>query len=161
MAQKISGWTDLISEGGLTASGTTKKHNLGELVKDDEGNIYRYVQNIAADSVAIADGTCVYLRDADDWIVTPDISNGLTALVEGVGIGAIAAGSYGWILVSGFHDAVKTDNGVAAKDPLVGHSTDGEADTMAAGEEGIVFGIATSADTATEPHTCSAVIKCL
>ena len=146
----------------LTTSSTTKQHDLGTVVWDNVGNAYRYVQNILADSIAIADGTVVY-PTITHGVVSPDFAggSGLTTNVVGVGISAIAAGSYGWVQVSGYHDKVKTDAGVAAADFLVGHSVDGEADTMADGEEEQVFGQALTADTVTEPHSCAAVLRIL
>lgn len=161
--ERITGWPQgLGREAELTLSDTAAKFPVGILCMDQKGNIYRYVQNIAADSIAIADGTCVY-GTTTPGVVSPDFSggNGITTNVVGVGISAIAAGSYGWIQVSGYHDAVKTDAGVGAGEFLVGHSVDGEADTMADGEEEQVFGQALAADTGTEPHSCPAWIKCL
>ncbi len=161
--ERITGWVEALGrEADLSISDTSAKFSIGELVKDQKGNIYRYIQNIAADSVAIADGTCVY--GTTTWgVVSPDFTggNGITTNVVGVGIVAIAAGSFGWIQVSGYHDAVLTDAGVSAADFLVGHSVNGECDTMADGEEEQVFGQALTADTATEPHSCAAFIKCL
>jgi len=146
----------------LTTSSTTKQHDIGTVVWDNAGNAFRYVQNILADSIAIADGTVVY-PTITHGVVSPDFASGsgLTTNVVGVGISAIAAGSYGWVQVSGYHDKVKTDAGVSAADFLVGHSVDGEADTMADGEEEQVFGQALTADTATEPHSCAAVLRIL
>lgn len=146
----------------LTSSSTSQQHDLGTVVWDNVGNAFRYVQNVLADGIAVADGTCVY-GTATWGVVSPDFAagSGITTHVVGVGIAAIAAGSYGWVQVSGYHDKVKTDGGVAAADFLVGHSVDGEADTMADGEEEQVFGQALAADTATEPHSCAAHIHCL
>ena len=146
----------------LTISSTTKQHDLGAVAWDNVGNAFRYVQNILADNIAIADGTVVY-PTTTHGVVSPDFSGGggITTNVVGVGISAIAAGSYGWVQVSGYHDKVKTDGGVAAADFLVGHSVDGEADTMADGEEEQVFGQALTADTVTEPHSCAAVLRIL
>lgn len=161
--ERITGWPQgLGREAELSVSDTAAKFPLGILAMDQKGNIFRYVQNIAADSIAIADGTCVY-PTTTSGVVSPDFTggNGVTGKVVGVGIGAIAAGSYGWIQVSGYHDAVKTDAGVGAGDALIGHTVDGEADTMADGEEEFVFGFALAADTTTEPHSCPAEIRCL
>ena len=158
--EKVTGWVQgLGRQAELSVSDTAEQFPIGELCKDQLGNIYRYVQNIAADNIAIADGTCVY--PTLNWgVVSPDFTggSGLTSKVCGVGIVAIAAGSYGWVQVAGYHDKVKTDAGVAASDPLVGHSVDGEADTMVHGEEHLVFGFALAADTGTEPHACKAIL---
>ncbi len=160
--EKLTGFPQVAPRGGLTGSTTTRNFALGSLAMDTEGNIYEYVQNNTADAIAIADGTCVY-PTTTVGVVSPDISggNGVTARVYGVGISAIAAGSYGFIQRSGIHDKVKTDAGVVAGDALIGHTVDGEADTMAAGEEHLVFGFALTADTTTEPHSCQAILTCL
>lgn len=152
----------VLPEGGLTGSHTVAKATLGALHQSDDGSIYRYVQNIEADAIAIADGTCVY-QTTTFGVVSPDFTggNGVGSKVVGVGVGAIAAGEFGWVIVQGYHDAVKTDAGVAAGESLVGHSVDGEADTMAAGEEHLVFGFALTADTGTDPHSAPAIINCL
>ncbi len=144
----VTGWPQGLHLGAqLEDSHTAAQYTLGLLASDQKGNVFRYVQNILADSIAVADGTCVYFT-ATDGVVTPDFTggSGVSSKVAGVGIGAIAAGSYGWVQVSGYHDAVLTDGGVAANDALVGHTVDGEADTMAAGEEHLVFGFAMATD---------------
>jgi len=146
----------------LTSSSTSKQADLGSVIWDNVGNAYRYVQNIAADAIAIADGTCVY--QTVTWgVVTPDIAggSGLGDIVVGVGVGAIAAGSYGYVQVSGYHDKVKTDGTMAAGNFMMGSATDGEAIVMANGEEEAVFGQALAADTTTEPHSCPAILKIL
>jgi len=161
--ERITGWVEALGrEAELTLSNTAAKFNIGELAKDQLGNIYRYIQNNTADAIAIADGTCVYPTIVVG-VVSPDFTggNGVTGRVVGVGIAAIAAGSYGWVQVSGIHPAVKTDAGVSAGDALIGHTVDGEADTMADGEEEFVFGFALAADTGTEPHSAQAMIQCL
>lgn len=144
----------------VTSSSTSKEHDLGTVAWDNAGNAFRYVQNNTADGIAIADGTCVY-PTASEGVVSPDYTggNGVGALVVGVGVGDIPAGSYGWIQVSGYHDAVNTDGGVVAGDKLIGHTVDGQADTMAAGEEHLVFGVALTDDTA--GNTVPAQIFCL
>ena len=161
-AQKAaSSWAHTIPEGGLTGSSTTQLMNLGDLVKDTEGNIYRYVQIHTADAQAVTDGEVLYLRSTSSFIVSPDMSAMLGVRPVGVAIGAIAAGSYGFMLVSGFHDAVWTDGAVSEGDALVGHSTDGEADTFADGEEEQAFAMALAADTTTDQHTVAALVYCL
>jgi len=77
----------------------------------------------------------------------------------GVAVGAIGAGEYGYIMCEGTHPGVYTDGGVAADDPLVPHTVDGEADTMADGEEEQVFGWALADDSGTT-ESCYAYINC-
>jgi len=148
----------ILPEGGLTGSNTVANATLGALHQSDDGNIYRYIQNDTTDAVAIAVGTVVY-PTSTAFVYSPDIAggNGVTGKVSGVGVGAIAAGSYGWVLVSGI-GTVQTDTGVAAGDPLIGHTVNGESDTMAAGEEHLVFGHALEADAA---NLVTALVQCL
>jgi len=160
-AQKVSGPTFALGRlADLTIVSTTQQFPLGKKVEDQLGNVYRYVQNIAADTLALADGQVVYLADDGEWIVTRDFTGGsaVGGRVVGVAISTVAYGSYGWIQTAGIHDAVYTDGGVAAGDYLVGHSVDGEADTMADGEEEQVFGQALADDTATGQETCPALL---
>ncbi len=63
-----------------------------------------------------------------------------------------------YLVVSGRY-YVATDGGVSAADPLVPHTVDNEADTMAAGEEHLVFGMALTADTTPAQEYCTAQIK--
>ncbi len=164
--ERVTGWVETLGrEAELTLSNTAAQFNIGELCKDQLGNIYRYVLNNTADAIAIADGTCVYPTIVIG-VVSPDFTggNGLTGMVAGVGISAIAAGSYGWIQVDGIHPAVKTDAGVAAGEGLIGHTVNGEADTVdttTAAEIPLVFGFALTADTTTEPHSAQVMLKCL
>ena len=162
--ERVTGWVEgLGRESELGLSSTSAIFAVGELCKDQKGNIYRFVQNITADSVAVADGTCVY-QTATWAVVTPDQTGGsaISTKIVGVGIAAIAAGSYGWIQVSGYHDAVKTDGAVSAGEYLMFKNVDGECDSFADGSEEAVFGIALTADTGTEPHSCAAAIfSCL
>ncbi|KKN72288.1 hypothetical protein LCGC14_0412390 [marine sediment metagenome] len=128
-----------IHEGQLTVTGTTQLEVLGELRFSIDGlKAYRYIKNVTA---ALLQGEVVYQADLanfDLFNVHNDISVD-SPLVAGVAIVSIAQNSYGWIQVSGYMATVRDDAGVSLKDPLIGHSTDGEADTMAAGEEHLVF----------------------
>ena len=158
--EKATGFPQLIPEGGFTGSSTSPKFSLGQLAMDTAENMYRYVKVV---DLAVGDGDVVYPADTADWEVTKDVSGGsrVAAKVCGVACGTVAADSYGWIQVSGIHNAVKTDGGVVAGDGLIGHTVDGQSDTMAAGEEHLVFGYALSDDTASTPYTSPAYIFCL
>jgi len=63
-------------------------------------------------------------------------------LAAGVAVSAVADDGYGWAQVNGYCAQARNDDGVANADPLVGHTVDKEADTMAATEEHLVFGFA-------------------
>lgn len=169
--EKVTGFPQVITKGGLTEVHSSREFPLGALAMDTMGNLYRYVQNIAADGIDLDYGKVCYLADTSDWIVTADYTGGssVSAKVVGVGISAITAGSYGWIQVSGIHEEVWTDGGVSAGEALIGHTADGEADTMAAGEEHLVFGWALATDFAAigsnkapqGQDICPAYIQCV
>lgn len=158
--EKATGFPQLIPEGGFTGSSTSAKFSLGQLAMDTEGNLYRYVKFV---DNAVTDGDVVYPASTSEWDVSSDYTGGTSkaAKVCGVAVGSVSANSYGWIQISGIHDAVHTDGGVVAGDPLIGHSTDGQADTMAAGEEHLVFGYALEDDSTATPYTAAAYIFCL
>ena len=148
----------LIPEGGFTGEFDGTEYSLGQLAMDTAGNLYRFVQVV---DLNVADGDVVYPASTSQWSVTKDYTGGsaVAAKVCGVACGSITADKYGWIQVSGIHDKVKTDGGVTEGDPLIGHTTDGTSDTMAAGEEHLVFGYALADDTAS--NTVQAYIFCL
>lgn len=124
------------------------------------GKAYRYVEGDAAliNDTLTAKEVVTWMDDG--WEVTNDYSNGVSNAGQapaGVAISSITEGAFGWIQVSGMSD-VFTDGGVAAGDPLVPHSVDGEADTMGDGEEEQVFAIALEADHETTEE-CGCILK--
>lgn len=151
----------VISGSALTSQDTSPVNRLGSLHTDRDGNIYRYV---LVEDAALADGDVVEYSDTSGYEVTNDRAGGssIGRHVAGVAVGTIADASYGYIMVSGRHDAVKTDGGVAEGDYLVPHTADGQADTMADGEEEQVFGFALETDDGTtSAGTAAAIIRCL
>lgn len=157
--QEPTGWA-LYPPGSLTDSETSAHARPGTLCSDTVGNIYRYVKVV--DATAGADGSVFAAAAADmsDWKVTADRTGGSNVGTKavGVGISTIAENSFGWILVSGYHDAVSDDDGVSAGDYLVIHTVDHEADTFADGEEEQVFGQALAASAS---DACAALVSCL
>jgi len=136
-----------IFDTALTANDSTAKEVLGMLRFHNDGRIYRYIR---AEDQNIAIGEVVYHASAvaEEWEVSTDYSGGSSVAVKvaGVAIGTITDAYYGWVQVSGYCPMVRTDAGVAAGEALIGHTVDGEADTMAAGEENLVFGYALADD---------------
>ena len=94
----------------LTASSTTQKYALGERRPEDDGNVYEYVKNHAS-GAAIAAGSVCY-RSTTITTVATDVTNGLSQMPAGVGVGAIAPASYGWILVEGVYASVLKTNSI-------------------------------------------------
>lgn len=152
----------VISGSALTSQDTSPVNRLGSLHTDRDGNIYRYVLVEDAD---LADGDVVEYSDTSGYEVTNDRAGGssIGRHVAGVAVGTIADASYGYIMVSGRHDAVKTDGGVAAGDYLTAHtSADGQADTATTTNEEQVFGFALETDDGTtSAGTAAATIRCL
>lgn len=146
---------------------SSAKNRPGALANDRDGNIYRYV---LAEDAALADGDVVEYSDTSGYEVTKDRSGGssIGRGVAGVAVGTITDAQYGWIMVSGRHDAVKTDGAVVLGDKLTPHATvDGQADTEVSSStavvtSGQVFGIALETDDGTTSvGTCAAAIRCL
>lgn len=121
----------------LTDSSTTPEEGLGEIrteIDHSTGAVkeYKYV-SVAADTT-VANGTPLLYTDVYGVTASSDISDGSANQVLGVGIGAIAASSYGWVQVSGYHSAIITngDDDIADGDTLI-LSGDGTVDSVAAG----------------------------
>lgn len=138
----------------LTTSDTVAKFALGTTIQREyspTGEIatFVYVQNL---DLATTSGTVLTLASATSaYTASGDRSGGSAVSIikaVGVAVGAIGVGEYGWVMKQGTHLGVYTDGGVSANDPLVPHTVDGEADTMADGEEEQVFGWALADDSA-------------
>lgn len=109
---------------------------------------FRYVQ--FKDSVAYLVGHLLTAADVTGTQVTNDRSGGSAVFsTQGVGVccDVMTEDYYGWMQVTG-KAVIQTDGAVAAGEALVAHTVDGEADTMAAGEEHLVIGVTFDADAA-------------
>lgn len=138
--------------------------DLGCTVWKPNGNAYRYVKFL--DSVTYVAGHVCQAASATVYNVTNDVSGGSAigsgqTTPAGICMGIpTSAKPYGWIQVAGIA-LVLGDGSVAAGEAVVPHSADGQADTMAAGEEHQVFGYALDADdTANDPLATSALFHC-
>ena len=129
----------------VTGSSTTAQNGLG-VIRFEGDKVYRYVKTSGA---LVARDFVSYVANAvvgtDDFIVVKAAAT-VTA-PAGVAIGTIALGSYGWIQIAGTVQCVG-DGSVAALEQVLSNG-DGTVDTMAAGEEASVIGIALEADAAT------------
>ena len=139
--------TEAVTETYTDSQRLALGNQLGELRADLNGNIYEFVKVVDLDLVV---GDVVYPAAVTGTSVTSDYTggSGLTIRVKGVAIAAvdISAAPYCWIQRAGVVSTLG-DGSVAAGDPVIGHTTNGAADTMAAGEEHLVFGFALAADT--------------
>lgn len=148
----------------LTANDSTAQEQLGAIryeysSTDSCMKKYMYIKYEAGTAdVAAAKGDVLLWSGTTGYTVTKDESDEEDNMFAGVAIGTITDAYYAWIQVGGFCNKVFTDAGVSAHDALVPHTTDGEADTMAAGEEDHVFGVALADDTTTSPHYCADVM---
>jgi hypothetical protein len=122
----------------VTDSSTTPEEPLGAIRFDLDHatgacKMYKYVQ--AASDTTVAYGTPLAFSDLYGATVTSDISDASQNQPAGVGVGAIAASSYGWIQVHGHHDAIITngDDDIADGDTIILSSADGQVDSVAAG----------------------------
>lgn len=137
-------------ESPATVNDATPRFRLGQLADYVDATygpqVLKYVQ--FKDAVTYAAGhVCTYVSGGAGLTVTNDRSGGSTTGqgVAGISLGTHTQNYYGWVVVEGVC-SVKTDTGVAFDDFLVAHTVDGEADTMADGEEEQVFGYALAAD---------------
>ena len=135
----------------LTRTTTDQKLPLGTMRTDGSGNSYMYVQLVAGSTSAVTNGAILYqvAGSAKGYVTTAGVAKTLN-LVRGVGIGAIAKSSFGWIQTWGTHSAIDTngDDDIATGDALIGVSGDGNCDSVAAATAPTnkVIGWATSAD---------------
>ena len=137
----------------LTANDSTAQEEVGiERTEwssaDSCFKTYKYVQ--AASDTTVANGTALAYVDTKGKKVTSDISDADVNQPAGVGIGAITANYYGWILIRGYHSAIKTngDDDISDGDSLVLCSTDGTVDSVASGTAPTskIIGVAVAAD---------------
>lgn len=153
-----------------THNSATAKLKPGELVwamwgsNKDRYGIFRY---FLAEDANIVDGNVLLFGAADGSKGTIDFAGGagIGTKVLGVAVGSVTDGQYGFALVYGYHDAIKTngDDDIAAGDYLVADTAipnDGTCDTMADGEEEQVFGYALAADVDAS-NTVAGHVNCL
>lgn len=129
------------------------------------GKWYRFVKHVNAVTVVV--GHCAEFTNAACTNVTNDRAGGAATpigtqtICAGVYVSIPLENYYCFLQVSGVA-LVLGDGSVAAGEAVVVHSVDGQADTMAAGEEHQVFGKAMDADdTANDPLGVSALFHCL
>lgn len=145
-----------------TAARYPKFATLGELRQSADGSkVYEFVLFVDIDTEA---GGVVYPASTDATSVTSDYTGGSSIGAKGKGFSVaavdISAAPYGWIQRSGIIDA-RCDGSVAAGEYLIGHTVNGECDTMAAGEEHLVVGIALEADSGSPVTAATQITGCL
>lgn len=142
---------------------TSQKYELGQIFIGNAGKRFVYVYNAGADSIVLLDVVGAYTTTTTYGYVS---STAATIAVDavtssgycvGIGLSTIATTQYGFLQITGnITTGVRTDDGVAAGHALVMDGTTDRADSMAAGEEHLVFGISRDADNDTT-HTASNV----
>ncbi len=140
----------------LTFNKTTPDITPGSKIDTDFNGSACTFRMVKVVDIACIAGDVMVLASSTAWDVTVDRAGGSAIETSGnvqkavgVMVGTVAINSYGYMLIEGIHSAVSTDGGVAIGESLVAHSVNGEADTMADGEEEQVFATALTADTAT------------
>ena len=146
----------------FSTNDATATHTVGGLYTNGDGNVYRYDKFL--DAVTYKRGQVVCPASATLSSQTNDrsggtgIGSGLEA--SGVVCYPVTANYFGFSQVAGIA-LVIGDGSVAAGDFVVAHTVDGEADTMADGEEEQVFGVALDADsTSNDPLGTSTMFHC-
>jgi hypothetical protein len=106
MASKGQGFQNIYPD-ALTSNSTTALNQLGALRYEYDGTngmkVYKYVLaggTIANGTVCSAYGTA----GTQVWSSTTNTPGKIPA--TGIGVGAITSGSYGWVLVDGYHSAI-------------------------------------------------------
>jgi hypothetical protein len=143
----------LIGPGSLTDTYTsTTKLGIAEdgELRWKDGKLYKFVEIVDQD---VAVNEVLYPASTDGTDFTSDYTGGsaVSARVGAVALGTvdISVAPFAWVQVCqpGTFGTVRGDGSVAAGEAVIGDGTvDGEADTMAAGEEHLVFGFALAAD---------------
>lgn len=126
-----------------------------------DGFLYRYIQ--FKDAVAYVAGHVLAWANATGTAVTNDRAGGGNIGIQAAGIATRVHTQdyYGFMLVQGWHTSVLGDGSVGAGESVVlDTGVDGGADTMAAGEEDEVFGMALEADSGT-PAVFNCIVNCL
>ena len=163
----MSDWK-LIHPENVTASSTSLATHgwvLGEIRADSQGRLYRCIKN-AEGSTAFSNGLVICWKDQTTFngeCILGD--NDAKYDVAGVAVGAIAAASYGWIQISGHHNAIVCDpeNGtdVTAGAGLITYTNAGKAqgaDYTVLTNVAAVFAIAQEATTTGTAETVSGFI---
>lgn len=120
----------------FTKTGTALDYALGTLAKDDDGNIYKYVQYKAgAGTVAAVAGNVAYYYTLDGYKlnqVTSDLSDSIE-LGAGVLVAAASADDYCWVQIKGAATVTTALTAGSDGDPLTPTgATDGTLDVTTA-----------------------------
>tara|TARA_R110000824_G_scaffold85560_3_gene212539 strand:- start:2643 stop:3113 length:471 start_codon:yes stop_codon:yes gene_type:complete len=152
---------------GITASGiwtttvtTTQQSPLGFVLTTPNGDygLQEWVYIYNDDPAVLAVGDCVMIDT--DYVPYHAIKTGGphdSLKIIGCAQHVIAAGSYGFVLQTG-KGLARGDGSVAKGDSIVSHTT-AYVDTMAAGEENMVIGLAL-ADDGVAGATFSVLLSC-
>lgn len=111
------------------------------------GKYYRFVYNAGADTIVAADVVGWFATTPAFGHVSSTSGTMNSTSFAGIGVASIATTKYGFLQVGGPCTAITTDGGVAKNDWLVTDGTTDRADTMASGEEHLVWGYALEDDT--------------
>jgi len=128
---------------------TIPQYNLGAKYEDPiSGAIYRYVKYDDGTAVTATAGAPVQFLSNSKWVVSGDLSEQADTQAAGFVQAALADTNYGWIQRAGYNrKVITTDGSVADGEALVADvSNDAQVDTMAAGEEDAIMGVALAAD---------------
>lgn len=118
-----------------------------------DGTFWRFVYNAGADTIVAIDVVGWFsTTPAYGHVSSTAATIGVDAVTSsgwfsGVGVASIATTKYGFVQCGGpCSSGIRTDDGVAAFHGLVMDGTTDRADSVAAGEEHLVFGHAMAAD---------------
>lgn len=148
----------------FTANDVSPKYTVGQVFEgtDSSGRYaaYKYVQFL--DAVAYIRGHVCAWGNATGTAVTNDRSGGSNVGIRTAGIclRVMTQNYYGFVQVAGIGLCLGDGSVAAGESVVLDTGVDGGADTMAAGEEDEVFGMALEADdTANDPLTTSTLFE--
>lgn len=90
--------TDLVGVDPTVNDGTTQKWPLGQVVQAQDGSRYMYVKDTGS---TFAAGQAVYVSTAGEASLLTNTNAAKPLLAVGFAVGAMTAGQYGWVQLSG------------------------------------------------------------
>ena len=113
---------------GLQVSSATRMHPLGFTVSGEDGSEFTYCIMESSDVLTYSGLPAVFVDSSDQWVVTPDASDGTggkSAGAAGVGVGVFTMNNidvnscYLWVQTAGPVDTAMVSAVVVANDELI------------------------------------------
>ncbi len=105
----------------LDSTGVSSQvHEVGTVVRGDDGKAYRFVEFNSSDVAASTGAPAIWQNTTTDYAVTSDTSDGDAegGAFAGIFCSVLTDTYYGWIQIEGEADNVHVDSGVSKGDAL-------------------------------------------